>query len=421
MDVLERSATPIWATSVAAAGVVLITLVNPFMYQTVLFDVHLEPTAALFLLLAGRDLWNGRFRRAWVFAGIVLLCGSLAAIGVIALGLSATLAGRSTRRHGLFLTGCGPRMDPAHQPSSCHPSLQQRIRLPGRPKLASQHWRCRGPRWSCCYPSAPGRPSAPVALYRYLGPCSACRGDRPGQCMGFGVPAALILANALNVSPVFIGQGFQNFAVFPFVLVGTVMVLCWIATQLQLRPPVVWLVGLIGLVIITEGLVFGIGRSPVDVRGYLAQRVEPAQAAQLQSALAKTPNSAEVISVLSVMGRFCGRPSCYYFNFLHPVPVKSADVVFVIAPNYQGASAELVQRSIAYIRDNLNAPATGACRWRDGVGVATATGNEAGDRAVSRGINLTGSGWEAEPRWTMQRAAGERSDLPSSRRPPRLV
>ena len=37
------------------------------------------------------------------------------------------------------------------------------------------------------------------------------------------------------------------------------------------------------------------------------------------------------------------------------MPVKSADVVFVIAPNYQGASAELVQRSIAYIRDNLNA------------------------------------------------------------------
>jgi hypothetical protein len=159
----------------------------------------------------------------------------------------------------------------------------------------------------------------------------------------------IILADALNVSPVYITQGFQNFAVYPFVLVGTVMVFTWVAARLRPRQL------LVGLVLAAQGLAFGIGRSPGDIRWFLAQRAQPAQAAQLQSALAKTADAAEVISVLSLMGRFCGRPSCYQLNWYRAEPVNRPDVVFVFAPNYNRAPPELVAKSIDHIRDDLHA------------------------------------------------------------------
>jgi hypothetical protein len=172
---------------------------------------------------------------------------------------------------------------------------------------------------------------------------------------GLGVPAVVLLTDGLNNSPVYITQGFQNFAIYPFVLVGTVMVLTWIAARLRPRHLLVGLVGLVGLALACQALAFGFGRSPGDVRWFLAQRASPAQAAQLQTALAKTPNDAEVLSVLSVMGRFCGRPSCYSIHWYRAEPVQSADEVFVFAPNYEGAPLGLVHSSIDHIRNVLHA------------------------------------------------------------------
>ena len=86
------------------AIVVLTVLVaNPGAYQTLSFDFHLEPISTLFVLLAGRDLWLGRHRRAWIWVGVVLLCGSFAAITLVGLGISALLAGRATRSQGAIL------------------------------------------------------------------------------------------------------------------------------------------------------------------------------------------------------------------------------------------------------------------------------------------------------------------------------
>jgi len=77
-----------------AMAVLVAVMVNPGVYRTLKFDLHMEPLATFFLLLAGRDLWHGRNRRAWVFAIVVLLCGSFSAIMVVGLGVSAVLAGR---------------------------------------------------------------------------------------------------------------------------------------------------------------------------------------------------------------------------------------------------------------------------------------------------------------------------------------
>ena len=45
-----------------ALGTLVILLANPWTYETIAFDFHFEPLAALFVVLAGRDLWPD-FRR----------------------------------------------------------------------------------------------------------------------------------------------------------------------------------------------------------------------------------------------------------------------------------------------------------------------------------------------------------------------
>ena len=50
---------------------------------------------------------------------------------------------------------------------------------------------------------------------------------------GFGVPVTVMTVDALNSRPDFLTDSYQNFAVFPFVLLGTVMVLVWLAQWLS--------------------------------------------------------------------------------------------------------------------------------------------------------------------------------------------
>jgi len=50
---------------------------------------------------------------------------------------------------------------------------------------------------------------------------------------GFGVPVVVLVSSVLNSSNVYIKSPFQNFAVFPFLLFGTVSVLGWLAVRLR--------------------------------------------------------------------------------------------------------------------------------------------------------------------------------------------
>jgi hypothetical protein len=355
IDVLERRTMPVWVASIVAVGVVAVTVVNPGSYGTVGFDIHLEPIGTLFLLLAGRDLWNGRLQRGLVFAGIVLLCGSLSTISLFGLGVSAVLAGPQTRRRGLLIMGASfawlATISTLHFDQgggSLYAYLAGRNSGGGTPGMTSV---------------AKGIVTRPLRVVHQL---QSRLGDiwvllRPAgviglaSAWGFGVPAAVILTDALNSQQIYIQEAFQNFAVFPFLLVGTVMVLAGLASSLHRNRLLVGVVGLVGILLVTQSLFFGIGRSPADVRALLAQPPTSAQAARLQTALAETPGSAEVFAPLSVLGRFCGRENCHYFNWYAPQPVRSTPVVFVFAPPYEGAPISVVQASINHLRRDLHA------------------------------------------------------------------
>ena len=107
LDYLEQRRVPFRQAAITATAVLVVLVVNPGSYQTLLADFHLETTVALFALLAGRNLWLGRYRRAWIWIVLTLLCGSFVALTVVGLGVSAVLAGRATWRHGVLLVFAG--------------------------------------------------------------------------------------------------------------------------------------------------------------------------------------------------------------------------------------------------------------------------------------------------------------------------
>ncbi len=105
VDYLERRTVPWWPAAGVASVVLAVLVVNPGAYQILSFDFHMEPISTPFVLLAGRDLWSGRHRRAWIWVVTALTCGTFAAITMVGLGISALLAGRETRRQGARALG----------------------------------------------------------------------------------------------------------------------------------------------------------------------------------------------------------------------------------------------------------------------------------------------------------------------------
>src|SRR5665213_2464401 len=77
-----------------AVGAAVVLVVNPWVYDTVAYDFHFEPIAALFCVLVAFDLWGGRTRRMWWWVALALLSHVLAGTYLVGIGLSGMLAGR---------------------------------------------------------------------------------------------------------------------------------------------------------------------------------------------------------------------------------------------------------------------------------------------------------------------------------------
>ncbi len=356
LDYLERRRVPAVATAGIACVTLAVFIANPGVYQTLLYDVHLEPISTVFILLAGRDLWLGKQRRAWIWVGIALLCGAFAAITVVGLGVSAVLAGRSTRRSGLLcvLAGVG---------------WLGLITLVGANKGSDLNY----------YAYLAGRSTLPVGggialvllgiLEHPQRVVSQLHGRlnlmwlliKPvgivglASAWGFGVPVTVMVVDALNSQYEFTYQAFQNFAVFPFVLLGTVMVLVWIGQRFRWGavPAVA-----VAVAVLSTALVYGSHTSPGNVRWALAQ-VPEAQAAQLRRALQRTPADAGVVVTIGVMGIFGSRKSIYYFSPGGTYPVDGHPMVFVFDPANE-ATGPLIKPSAdeaasVFVRDALHA------------------------------------------------------------------
>ena len=334
LEFLQRAKVSMVATLAIGSAVLAVIIVDPIVYQTLLFDFHMEPISTAFIVLAGRDFWLGRHRRAWIWIALALLCGSFAAITVIGLGVSALLAGPSTRRAGLLVMVAGLAWIGLITTIGANEgsALEYYAYLAGRTTLPASGGVV------ILIAGMLGHPNRVIDqihlrlhyIWLLIKPVGIIG---LASAWGFGVPVAVLTVDALNSQYGFIFQAFQNFAVFPFVLVGTVMVLVYLVT-------------------------YGITNSPGNVR-WAVDRVGAAQAAQLRKALQLTPPNAQTIVTIGVMGRFSSRTSAYFYAPSTTIAVASNPVVFVFDPANEdtvpfAVPADDVDAS-SFVRDVLHA------------------------------------------------------------------
>ncbi|MHB8497245.1 MAG: DUF2079 domain-containing protein [Acidimicrobiales bacterium] len=355
LEWLERRKVAWWPAAGVAVIVLAALIANPGVYQTLLFDVHMEPISIVFVVLAGRDLWRGRHRRAWLWVGITLLFGSFAAITLVGLGLSALLAGRDTRRPGglLIAVALGWLALISAIGADAGSGISNYAYLAGRSTLPVNAGLVLVTIGAVMHPTRVidqlhARLHDAYTLIKPVGVIGLA------SAWGFGVPFVVLMADALNSSSGFMGAQ-QNFAVFPFVLLGTVMVLVWLAQRFRFG----WVPAmLIAAAVTAQALSYGVTTSPGTIRWAVSQ-VGPGPAAQLRKALAITPPHAETIVSFRVMGRFAGRRSAYPFHANGLLRVQSHSVVFVFDPAAEGempnASPADDIAAIAYVRDRLHA------------------------------------------------------------------
>ena len=380
VDYLEARELPWWPAVAVCVVVLAVLIANPAVYQTLMFDFHLEPFSTFFLVMAARDLWAGRFRRAWIWMAITLLCGTFAAITLGGLGISALLAGRATRRQGVLMIAVAGAwlLLVSALGANAGAGLTSYAYLAGRTTLPA------GTGMLVVLEGAITHPSRVInqlhlrlnGIYVLLKPVGVIG---LASAWGLGVPLVVLFTNAMNSSYEFIYQAFQNSAVFPFVLFGTVSVLVWIVQRFRFG----WVPAIaIALAVTVQALAYGATTSPNDVR-YALSRVSAAQGAQLRGALAATPSDAEVVASIGIMGRFSERPYAYWWQPNSPIPIRARTVVFVFDPAIEyeipNTNAQDDVAAAAFVRDNLHAkPITDAAgitafRWNAPAGTRSIT------------------------------------------------
>lgn len=356
VDYLERRTVPWWPAAGVASVVLAVLVASPGAYQILYFDFHMEPISTVFVLLAGRDLWSGRHRRAWIWVVMVLACGTFAAITLVGLGISALLAGRETRRQGALVVAaaiCWLAVVSVLG-ASAGSGIDTYAHLVGRRTLSGPTGIAILVSGLLLHPTRVidqlhERLTSMYVLLKQFGVVGLA------SAWGFGVPVVVMVTNALSANTALINQAFQNAAVYPFVLLGTVMVLVWTAQRFQYG----WIPAIaVALVVTVQALSYGVGLAPANVRFGISQ-VGEVPAIQIRRALALTPADAEVISTIGIMGRFCSRPHCYWFYPNGSFPVLSREVVFVFDPAAEDpipvADAGDDIRAIAFVRNRLHA------------------------------------------------------------------
>jgi len=378
VDYLERRTVPWWPAAGVASVVLAVLVASPGAYQILFSDFHMEAISTLFVLLAGRDLWSGRHRRAWIWVVMALTCGTFAAITLVGLGISALLAGRETRRQGalVVVAAIGWLSVVSVLGASAGSGITTYAHLVGRRTLSGPTGIAILISGVLLHPTRVidqlhERLTSMYVLAKQVGVVGLA------SAWGFGVPVVVMVTNALSANTALINQGFQNAAVYPFVLLGTVMVLVWTAQRFRYG----WIPAIaVALVVTVQALSYGAGLAPVNVRAGISQ-VGEAQATQITRVLALTPADAEVISTISIMGRFCSRPYCYWFYPNGSFPVRSREVVFVFDPaaENQISHAKAVDdiRAIAFVRYRLhahtlvNASGITSLEWRPPAGTTS--------------------------------------------------
>ncbi len=330
------------ASLILVASLTMI-LVDPLVYYTAAIDFHLEATATFFAVLASYWIWMSKYRRAALAVVLCLLCGDIGGLYVIGIGLSALLAGRSTRRVGLLLLliGLGWTGGISALGANKGSVTYEYAYLAGRQTLPAGVAGLVALGWGVI--AHPGRPlrllrGRVATIGRYLLPGGVLGLVNP---WGLGVPAAVLATSSLMHTTLFIsGEPYQQFAVAPFVLFGTASLF---AVLLDTRSPAPLahkahragrnlLYGFLAVAVVGGALSYADRRLPRALTTNATSTFPSASEARiLNSVLGRIPTSSEVISSEPIMGRFGGRRYIYAFDStVTSIPIDTNSVVLVM-------------------------------------------------------------------------------------------
>jgi hypothetical protein len=354
----ERTRIPAPAAAWLAFGAALVLVVNPWVYETIAFDFHIEPIAAFFVVLVGYDLWSGRTRRLWVWVPLALFSHVLAGTYLIGVGLSGVVAGRRTRRCGAVIAAVGlgwvvliTSIGAGGGGGEFIPSAYGYL-------LGSHHGRA-------------GAVDVAIGVLVHPGAALHVASTHLGVLLvfllamgvigvlspwGLGMALVVFVPNILDASSAVIRfqASFQSWPAMPFVLVGSVMVLVrWMARGGRARwwaarAAAAWAASLAAVACVLL---------PVMPGYWLA--VDPAAATELGHVEGVIPANAEVIASAGIMGRFAQRSSAYAFESgRQDIPVTRRLVVFVLSAKeglYDEFPHDASQTATRYVQSRLGA------------------------------------------------------------------
>lgn len=395
----------------AEAGVLLVALLivaNPWVYRSVAFDFHWEEPAAFFVILTAWDLARGRNRRFWTWAVLAMATADLSALYIAGVGLGGLLAGRSvSRRSSAALVAAGllwvAVMGAIHAnkgsilteayaylagPHAVNPSVgsiaKGAVFHPSRP--LSEIWSNRLDIWANL---------APSGLIGVFNP------------WGFGAAVSVLLPSLLWPDHAFAQPSFQNFAAYPVVALGGVLLLVRLsARHVWMR----WMALAGGAAMSVLALGWAWNWLPSYPSQWLA--VTPAGGTALSEARSLIPERSEVVASNGVAGRFADRDEFFMpMAFPYRIPLRSTAVYFVLSLDQGVPYATSDTRGLLYqvsqmgAQELMNRAGVRVFRWEPPAGVrslvlqgaqgglAAWTLNSSVGRAVTDGPPL---GWRIE-------------------------
>jgi hypothetical protein len=335
--------------TLCVAGCLAMLAFDPWLWQGISFDFHMEAFSALFLVLAGRSFWRRRQVMAILWCVLALTTSDYAALFVLALGVCVLAAGTGVRRWGLVTVGMGTCwiLLVGALGDNQGDNLQAYAYITGTagtvttPQLA---WAmvAHPEKWTSMLASKP------LDLYRNLVPTGLLSVFSPWS---FAVVLSVIVPAALLPSAIFIESGFQTLPAEIFGLCGSVFLVLWIGRVVGRR----WsaararlVMSMLCLAVFVQFIGIAVVLLPRIPAFWI--RVSDAQGEAIQKAENLIPESAEVIASMPVMGHFSGRQ--WVFASIQPgqvFPIERHDIFIVVAPSAGIISMEpaLSQQAIA--------------------------------------------------------------------------
>ena len=321
-----------WWRSTGVLLACVLWVANPKVYATAAFDFHTEVLGACFAVLAGRELWRGRARRAWAWLALVLATGFVASTYAAALGAVVL-----TLRHGPSRAGVSRRVGVGVVAVALG-WMGVLILLHGNvaSDLAAKYgYLAAGTRRSDVSQiavSALTHPSRVLAQLR-LNSRNLWANLAPNGLIGVLSPWGLFMVVLVTVPDTlvsgtnFASVGFQNFPAFAFVLFGTVVTFDRLLAALSAK----WLgVVLAGCAALWAGL-SGITVLPTYPSYWWAVSAKAGRTLALVRAL--IPPGAEVVASQGISGRFSSRGDALVIVGLpYEITTTGKVVYFVLSP-----------------------------------------------------------------------------------------